>query len=251
MFVSAYLPLAEAVRRGVDAPEAAEVLGAWSASFQKSYTEAFDALRVRGKRPTMVLDVLDTALRIARLHGARSVELVLVDGMRFDLGLRVQGRLRPLLGKQAALAERLLLWSALPTTTAVQLELLARGPAGLREPISVGDAELRVARERSAATPRRLKVGHRELIKLDIVEARLAEPGPPEAERLDAIADETAEALAGHLGRLAPRTLAMVFGDHGFLLDRHADGTAAARQGGASPEEVLVPALAYLVGSVH
>jgi len=42
-----------------------------------------------------------------------------------------------------------------------------------------------------------------------------------------------------------------VFGDHGFVLGPHADGTGAARQGGSTPEEALVPAFAYLVGSVH
>jgi hypothetical protein len=57
--------------------------------------------------------------------------------------------------------------------------------------------------------------------------------------------------VGNHLARLAPRTLALVFGDHGFLLGPHADGTGAARQGGPTPEEALVPALAYLVGSVH
>ena len=65
------------------------------------------------------------------------------------------------------------------------------------------------------------------------------------------LADETAMALAQHFERLAPRTLAFVFGDHGFELDALDDGTSAARQGGASPEEVLVPAFAWLVGSVH
>jgi hypothetical protein len=131
----------------------------------------------------------------------------------------------------------------------MQLELLARGPAGLREPIAPPE-ELPVAKS-SAATPRRLKVGHRELIKIDLVEARLAEPGAPEAERLDALADEVAASVGNHLARLAPRTLALVFGDHGFLLGPHADGTSAARQGGSTPEEALVPAFAYLVGSVH
>jgi hypothetical protein len=43
----------------------------------------------------------------------------------------------------------------------------------------------------------------------------------------------------------------MVFGDHGFLLDSLEGGTTAARSGGASPEEVLVPAFAWLIGNVH
>ena len=106
----------------------------------RSYSEAFDALKLRGKRPTMVLDIPDLAHRIGRLHGARAVQLVLVDGMRFDLGLGVQDRLSGLLGRNAALTERLLVWAALPSTTAVQLELLGKGPAGLREPTTSGSS---------------------------------------------------------------------------------------------------------------
>ncbi|HEY1534315.1 MAG TPA: hypothetical protein VGF76_09860, partial [Polyangiaceae bacterium] len=89
MFVTSYVPLCDAVARGIAGPEAKKTLDTWSASFEQSYKEAFDALRVRGKRPTMVLDVPELALRMGRLHGARSVQLVLVDGLRFDLGLRV------------------------------------------------------------------------------------------------------------------------------------------------------------------
>ena len=52
---------------------------------------------------------------------------------------------------------------------------------------------------------------------------------------------------------LAPRTLLLIFGDHGFRMlngpDTHT--TAPATQGGASPEEVLVPAYAWLVDGVH
>jgi hypothetical protein len=43
----------------------------------------------------------------------------------------------------------------------------------------------------------------------------------------------------------------MVFGDHGFALDALEGGISRARHGGASPEEVLVPAFAWLVGGVH
>jgi hypothetical protein len=45
----------------------------------------------------------------------------------------------------------------------------------------------------------------------------------------------------------APRTLLLVTGDHGFTIDRG----GSARQGGASPEEVLVGAFALLVGETH
>ncbi|MCC6902778.1 MAG: hypothetical protein IT377_27645 [Polyangiaceae bacterium] len=250
-FVSAYVPLSDALARGLAGEEAEPVASAWAKSFTKSYSEAFDALRVRGKRPTMVLDVPDLALRIGRLHGARSAQLVMVDGMRFDLGVRVNERLKSLLGQRAALTERLLLWSALPTTTAMQLELIGRGAQGLKEVTEQTDSEIPVARGRSAATLRRIRAGQREVLKLDLVESAMSVPGGPLAERLDDLADETAEALAAHLLRLPPRTLAVVFGDHGFTLDQVGGGTSAGHSGGASPEEVLVPAFAWLVGAVH
>jgi hypothetical protein len=98
---------------------------------------------------------------------------------------------------------------------------------------------------------RRIKVGGRDLLKLDAVESRLRESGPPLEERLDAMADEVAQALSSHARSLAPRTLMFVFGDHGFRMESTAEGTLAATSGGSSPEEVLVPAFAWLVGDVH
>jgi hypothetical protein len=76
-------------------------------------------------------------------------------------------------------------------------------------------------------------------------------PGGPLAERLDGLADETAEALANHLLHLPPRTLVLVFGDHGFTVEPMGSGTGASHHGGSSPDEVLVPAFAWLVGAVH
>jgi hypothetical protein len=251
MFVSAYVPLADAVARGMGDASARHVLTTWSKAFEQSYREAFAALRVRGKRPSMVLDIPEIALRIGRLHGARRVELIAVDGMRFDLGLRVEQRVRWRLAQEVALTERLLLWSALPSTSAVQLELLGRGPEALKTWTGEVSSEIPVARGQNARTLRRVKVGHRDLLKLDLVAARLMEPGEHEAARLDDLADEVAEVLSAQLARLPARTLAIVFGDHGFQLDAMDSGTTSAKSGGASPEEVLVPAFAWLVGGVH
>jgi hypothetical protein len=144
-----------------------------------------------------------------------------------------------------------LLWSALPSNTAVQLELIGRGPKALRDFTGNVDEQLLVARGRKAATIRRLRAGQRELLKLDLAESRFSEPGGAVATRLDAVADEIAERLALHLEGVPDRTLVMVFGDHGFCLDPLEEGTQAARHGGASPDEVLVPAFAWLVGAVH
>jgi hypothetical protein len=251
MFAKSYVPLRDAYLRGIAPPEVGAVLDGWAQSFAKSYTETFGALRVRTKRPTMVLDVPDVALRIGRLHGARSVQLLLVDGMRFDLGLRLEALLRARLGHEAALTERLLLWSALPSDTATQLDLLGRGPDALRGLERNGDSGVTVARGRTARVPRRVKTGHRELLKLDLVEAELSEPGGPEAERLDALATPLADSVAELCEKLPTRTLLVVFGDHGFVFDSLSDGTTVARQGGSRPEEVLVPALAWLVGGVQ
>jgi hypothetical protein len=251
MFVSAYVPLADAVARGIGDASARQVLATWSSSFEQSYREAFAALRVRGKRPSMVLDIPEIALRIGRLHGARRVELIAVDGLRFDLGLRLEQRIRWRMAQEVALTERLLLWSALPSTSAVQLELLGRGPEALKTWTGEVSSEIPVARGQNARTPRRVKVGHRDLLKLDLVEARLMEPGDHEAARLDDLADELSEVLSAQLARLPARTLAIVFGDHGFKLDAMESGTTSAKSGGASPEEVLVPAFAWLVGGVH
>jgi hypothetical protein len=144
-----------------------------------------------------------------------------------------------------------LLWSALPTTSAQQLELISRGPEGLRDGDIHSETPVLVARGRSASSLRRVRAGSRELLKLDLVEARLGENGEPLAHRLDKLADEVADALVAGMTKLAPRTLVTVFGDHGFCLDATENGTAPMRQGGASPEEVLVPGFAWLVGQTH
>jgi hypothetical protein len=251
LFVMSYVPLRDAYLRGLAPREVGAVLESFATGFATSYREAFAALCVRGKRPTMVLDVADAAHRIGRLHGARSVQLLLVDGLRFDLGLRVELGLRARLGREVALTERLLLWSALPSTTETQLELIGRGPDGLRELPRLSESEVPVARGRMARTPRRIKAGHRELLKLDLVEARLSEPGVEEASRLDTLGVEVADAVAELCEKLPQRTLLCVFGDHGFRLDPQGEGTSALKQGGARPEEVLVPAFAWLVGGVQ
>jgi hypothetical protein len=251
LFSSAYMPLRAALDGGADLPALRETADDWSQSFEKSYKDGFDALRVRNKRPAMVVDVPDIALRVARLHGARSTQLLLVDSMRFDIGDMVNDRIRGLVGQRAACAERFLLWAALPTNTATQIELIGRGPAGLREPIVATGEDLLVGRGRKAQMVRRLKTGHRELLKLDIVAARLTEPHGAEPSGFSAIADEVAQRIAAHFEGLQPRTLVMIFGDHGFAVDKHADGRHGLTEGGASPEEVLVPAFAWLVGAIH
>jgi hypothetical protein len=252
LYSSAYLPLRHALALGQAPSDAEAVLREWAESFEKSYREAFQALRQRAKHPPMIMDLPDTAQRLARLHGARNVQLVLVDGMRFDLGQKVNDRLQVKLAQRAACAERFTLWAGLPATTATQLELLGRGANALQEFSGELDDELVVNRGRTATLVRRIRTGHRDVLKLDLVEARITGQGGREEERLEQIAEEVSSCLAVHIEGLPSGTLVLVFGDHGFIFDTDEDGnTRGARKAGAKPEEVLVPAFAWLAGSVH
>jgi hypothetical protein len=253
LFVTRYQPLLAAVARGEVDATVRGIVEAWRQSFEHSYKDGFAALRLTGKRPPMVLDAPEIAAKLGRLNGARSVKLLLVDAMGFDLGERVMARLGRELTGRALCVERLLLWSALPSTTPMQMSLLARGPDGLRDAPPTSEREPDISRGRALTTLRRERIGARELLKLDVVEARLRSSGPGYDERLDAIADEVAPVVARCAATLPPRTLLFVFGDHGFRLPASADGrsTGPATQGEASPEEIIVPGYALLTGGVH
>jgi len=253
LFRRCYAPLHEALECGVDDERAARAVDEWRAQFVRSYTDSYATFRVASRRPTMVLDVPRLAKEMARLHGARYVELLLVDSLRFDLGQRMMGSLERLVGSRATTVDRRLLWAGLPTTTPTQLRLLTRGPSALADREPPSESEASIHRSRSAATLRRLRVGPRELLKLDLVEARLRRAGPAFDQRMTELADEIAAALAECLRSMASRTLVFVFGDHGFQLpigiSRHRpEHTVAAIQGRATPEEVLVPGYVWLVG---
>jgi len=248
LFAESYMPLANALSAGLDDPKARAAANEFRSTFAKGYGDAFPTFAATTKRPRMVFDAHDLAARVARLHGARSARLLLVDAMRWDLARLVEERVVSKLGSRAALTDELVLWSALPTTTIRQLETMARGVEALRVPASIdADAEVETPRGRTAEYVRRLRVGPREIYKLDLVQARL--PGLQEdaLRALPSMAESTADVISRHAESLPPRTLLFVFGDHGFVIDRK----GAVLQGGASPEEVLVGAFALLIGDVH
>jgi hypothetical protein len=253
LFAQRYVPLLAAAHRGELDGAALAVAEEWRASFAESYENAYAGMRATGKRPTMVMDAPDVATRVARLSSARSIKLIMVDSMSYDLGDRVQARVGRALDKRAVLVETTTLWSALPTRTFAQMHLLAKGPEGLKDPVSGPPSEPDVTRGRAVSTLRREKVGSRELLKLDLVEARLRAQGAAYDERLDALADEIAEVLVKFMETQPPRTLVYIFGDHGFVLGAGSNGwaTGAATQGGASPEEVLVGGYGFLVDAVQ
>jgi hypothetical protein len=246
LFTESYMPLANAIAAGVDDARARHARDEFNATFSKGYTDAFATFASTTKRPRMVLDMHEVASRIGRLHGARSIRVLVVDAMRWDLSRLVEERLVGKLGARASLTDELLLWSALPTTTIRQLETLARGAEALRSPAALDD-DPEPPRGRTAEYVRRMRVGPREIHKLDIVESRIRTLRGRIVEQLPELAEAAAEAIARHAETLSPRTLLFVTGDHGFTVDR----AGGVHHGGASPEEVLVGAFALLVADVH
>jgi hypothetical protein len=193
----------------------------------------------------MVLDAFDVAGRLARAHGARTTHLVMACGMRWDVGQQVKDALATSLAGRGSLVAETSLFSLLPTTTMRQLEGLARGIEALRAPAEPREDD--PVRGRTAEMVRRIKVGPRDVYKLDWVDAAVRACTGSVTDDLPGVASACADILARHAATLAPRTLMFVFGDHGFAVD--AGGRATF--GGASPEEVIVPAFAILVGDLH
>lgn len=262
-FVEGYAPLRAAMmedRLGV-LPVPRDKVRALAAQyaqlFSRAYAEALPTFAVTGRHPRMVFELFDLAHRSARVHGARAVQVVLVDALRWDLGARLRARLGQALARHAVCVDEQPLWSVLPTTTAVQLDALVRGEDALRAP-SRPERETSIVRGRSLDVLRRTRLGHRDLLKLDLLEGRLRDPGASESTRLDGLADELTPLLERFVQGTPNRTLVVVAGDHGFsfgegpsdLPDPRRE-TGPARQGGASPDEVFVPFQAWLVGGVH
>lgn len=247
LFAHAYLPLTNALAEGLSDPRAVAAQEEFRLTFERIYSEACPTFAVTGKRPRLVLDVPEIASRTARLHGARMVHLLLVDALRFDVGVLLRRELVERLEGRASLTDEGLLWSILPTATYRQLDGLARGLDALRSAPPTSMGELDAVRGRTAEIVRRVKVGSRDLFKLDLLEARLAEAGGDVLGALPNAARDVATIITRHTQHLAPRTLLVVFGDHGFRIGPR----GSAEQGGAAPEQVLVPMLSFLMGDVH
>jgi hypothetical protein len=109
-----------------------------------------------------------------------------------------------------------------------------------------------VSQPTEATTPRieSLRVGSRELFRLDVLDSDLAKPGESEGERLARLAALIADTVAPWIQAQPPDTLVVVFGDHGFHWQVTPHATSAARRGGALPEQVLVPASGWLLAPV-
>jgi hypothetical protein len=245
-FTESYMPLARAVSQGLNDPRALAVAGDFRRNFARAYTEAFSTFPLTGKRPKMVLDAPDLASRLARTHGARS-SLLMVDAMRWDLSLLVRRELGRLIPPRGTLVDAMCLFAALPTTTRRQLEGIARGIDAYRGPYSMEpDSEPPIGTRKGAAV-RIVRTGARDLRCLEQVEDRLRLAGTHAIDEFPSIARDVASAISQYASQITHRTLLFVFADHGFTID----AMGAAHHGGASPEEVLVPAFAILLDELN
>lgn len=261
-FVEGYVPIRAAILderlggAGVGRAEARSLCTQFASTFARAYAEALPTFGVTGRHPRMIFELFDLAQRCARVHGARSTHVVLVDSLRFDLGKRLRDRLGRELARQAVCVEEHALWSILPTTTSVQLDALVRGEDALRAPARP-ERETSIVRGRSLDVLRRMRLGHRDVVKLDLLEGRLRDAGAGERTRLDGLAEEMTPILAKYIRSNSARAMVVIAGDHGFAFgdaDQERDErapTPPARQGGGSPDEVFVPFQAWLVGGVH
>jgi hypothetical protein len=244
------VPLDQELGMGLTDARAKDARDEFRRGFARAYTESFATLTVRGRRPKMVMDAWDLSHALAKSTGARSAHVLVVDAMRFDVGLMVREELLAELEGRGTLIEDSILWSALPTTSARQLETLARGKIALTSPAE-DLSEIDALRGRAAEDVRRMRIGSRELRKLDLVESRLSawqhagERGVREI--MPTVAKQCAQAIVRSAADLPARALLFVTGDHGFTFDSE----GRLEEGGASPEEVLVPAFALLLGELH
>jgi hypothetical protein len=239
-FVASYLPLSCAVQRGEGTARDQAALTRWADNFAASYSEAYLRLCRFSRRPEMIFDLPKIAFQLARQEQAIQTRLVMVDGLRFDIGQRAHDKLRLQLTGLGRCVSRGVLWSALPTETAVQLELLARGPDGLRSALPDDEVEGLVAKGGAARKLRPLRAGPHHLLKLDCVQSQLTECRSFGDAEVEEAAANVATTVGRFLSQQAPQTLLVLFGDHGFSFK---DGST----GGARPEQVLVPYDAWLL----
>lgn len=239
-FVASYLPLSRAVSRGEGTTRDQAALAQWANNFVSSYAEAYGRLCRFSRRPEMIFDLPKLAFQLARQEQATQTRLVLVDGLRFDIGQRVHDKLRLQLTGAGRCVARGVLWAALPAETGVQLELLARGPDGLRTALPDDQVDGLVAQGAAAQKLRPLRAGPHHLLKLDCVEELRRQGRTWDDDDVEEAACNVANNVARFLSQQAPQTLLVLFGDHGFSFKESCTG-------GARPEQVLVPYDAWLL----
>src|SRR5437764_15001272 len=116
------MPLADAIAQGLDDPRALRAHDDFRRAFERAYTDAFATFGVTNRRPRLVMDAHDWAMKQARLHNARAAHVLLVDSLRCDLAWLVRDAFAARSEGHVSLTSETILFSALPTTTLRQLE---------------------------------------------------------------------------------------------------------------------------------
>ena len=165
--------------------------------------------------------------------------------MRYDIGVKVRDALELAMGARAMLVDDSRLHAALPTTSSRQLETIARGVEALRSPAAAADDETIGAH--AGGGLRKLRVGGREVFRLYTIDVAMQNDAAAAIHRFDDLAENVAETIACHALALRSRTLLYILGDRGFSID----ASGRAKCGGATPEEVIVPAFAFIVDAVQ
>lgn len=247
-FVTAYVPLSREVAMGRAPEEARTAVETWAEGFAQSYAAAFKTLNGHARRPTMVRDIFDVAQRWLNQFRARSLQLLLVDGMRFDLAQRLNETIEQRLAGRGVCRDQALLWAALPSNSSAQrlADPASTRPARPTKPGASGTAE-----KSAAGSVETVRVGTRELFRVDRLADDLTKPGEAEAARTERLATLLADTIVPWLKERPPESLVVVFGDHGFHWQASGAGTSPAQRGGALPEQVLVAASAWLLGTTR
>jgi hypothetical protein len=240
-FITAYLPLCREIAAGAAPDEARAAAERWAEGFAQSYASAYRMLHTRTRRPLMVRDVVDLGFRWMGQHPARQCQLLLVSAMRFDLGQRLNEEIERRFRGGATCTEQSILWTALPSNAEAQQLVSAEALFGRRI-----ETAPRVVPAYDAAQIQPFVVGNRELSRLSLVLDDLPRAGEAEGARLERLAVRLADSIVPWMQRQPPETLIVLFGDHGFHWESTPSATSAAQRGGALPEQVLVPASAWL-----
>jgi hypothetical protein len=233
------------VAAGKAPAESRRAIDTWAEGFAQSYAAAFKSLNSSLRRPRMVRDIFELGARWLGQSRARNCQLVLIDAMRFDLGQRLNELMEKQLAGEAVCRDQALLWAALPSNSEAQRigDLAAR-------PLRYGKAKPSPELPPPVADGiQSVRVGSREFLRVDRIAADLVRPGESEPMRLDRLAGQLADVLVPWMKTQPPDTLVVLFGDHGFYWQANESGTSAAQRGGALPEQVLVPASAWVRGA--
>jgi hypothetical protein len=247
-FVTAYVPLSREVAMGRAPDEARTAVETWAEGFAQSYAAAFKTLNGHARRPTMVRDIFDVAQRWLNQFRARSLQLLLVDGMRFDLAQRLNETIEQRLAGRGVCRDQALLWAALPSNSGAQR---LADPSSTRPAPPAKPGAAPSGSSSATGSVEAVRVGARELFRVDRLAEDLARAGEAEAPRTERLATLLADIIVPWLKERPPESLVVLFGDHGFHWQASATGTSPAQRGGALPEQVLVAASAWLLGTTR